>query len=77
MRFTSTQHVFSGTKTQIPDLPDSVVSDTDCCVVSPLGSNSGEDMDVCKCIVPSRHGGAINSSQAANPLAKLVEGKER
>ncbi|GFW60450.1 transposable element Tcb2 transposase [Trichonephila clavipes] len=26
-----------------------------------LGSNPGEVMDVCKCIVPSRHGGTLNS----------------
>ncbi|GFT40041.1 transmembrane channel-like protein 7 [Trichonephila clavipes] len=29
-----------------------------------LGSNPGEDMDVCKCIVPLRHGGTLNSHQA-------------
>ncbi|GFW52908.1 uncharacterized protein TNCV_2394871 [Trichonephila clavipes] len=42
-----------------------------------LGSYPGEDMDVCKCIVPSRHGGTINSRQAASPLVGLVEGEER
>ncbi|GFX29226.1 uncharacterized protein TNCV_3217601 [Trichonephila clavipes] len=41
-----------------------------------LGSNPGEDMDVCKCIVPSRHGG-INSRRAASPLVRLVEEEER
>ncbi|GFY10661.1 hypothetical protein TNCV_2194821 [Trichonephila clavipes] len=39
-----------------------------------LGSNPGEDMDVCKCIVPSWHGGTLNSRRAASPLVKLVEG---
>ncbi|GFT00245.1 transposable element Tc1 transposase [Trichonephila clavipes] len=42
-----------------------------------LGSNPGEDIDVCKCIVPSRHGGTLNSRQAAHPLVRLVEGEER
>ncbi|GFW82381.1 uncharacterized protein TNCV_3818611 [Trichonephila clavipes] len=42
-----------------------------------LGSNPGEDMDVCKCIVPSRHGGTLNSRRAASPLVRLVEGEER
>ncbi|GFV64615.1 uncharacterized protein TNCV_3181111 [Trichonephila clavipes] len=34
-------------------------------------------MDVCKCIVPLRHGGTLNSRQAACPLVGLVEGEER
>ncbi|GFV53830.1 hypothetical protein TNCV_4208811 [Trichonephila clavipes] len=34
-------------------------------------------MDVCKCIVPLRQGGTLNSRRAASPLAWLVEGKER
>ncbi|GFW94566.1 uncharacterized protein TNCV_4246071 [Trichonephila clavipes] len=34
-------------------------------------------MDVCKCIVPARHGGTLNSRRAANPLVKLVEGEGR
>ncbi|GFS57610.1 cullin-4A [Trichonephila clavipes] len=42
-----------------------------------LGSNPGEDMDVCKCIVPLRHGGILNSRRAASPLVWLVEGEER
>ncbi|GFW92981.1 hypothetical protein TNCV_4209171 [Trichonephila clavipes] len=42
-----------------------------------LGSNPGENMVVCKCIVSLRHGGAINSHRAASPLARLVEGEER
>ncbi|GFX11535.1 hypothetical protein TNCV_5141111 [Trichonephila clavipes] len=33
-------------------------------------------MDVCKCIVPLRHGGALNSSRAASPLVRLVERRE-
>ncbi|GFV02445.1 hypothetical protein TNCV_1023731 [Trichonephila clavipes] len=31
-----------------------------------LGSNPGQDMDICKCIVPSRHGGTLNSCRAAS-----------
>ncbi|GFW57372.1 transposable element Tcb1 transposase [Trichonephila clavipes] len=42
-----------------------------------LGSNTGEDMDVCKSIVPSRHGGTPNSRRAASPLVRLVKGDER
>ncbi|GFY14209.1 hypothetical protein TNCV_3613981 [Trichonephila clavipes] len=38
-----------------------------------LGSNPGEYMDVCKCIVPSRHWGTLNSRRATNPLVRLVE----
>ncbi|GFU75223.1 uncharacterized protein TNCV_2056661 [Trichonephila clavipes] len=34
-------------------------------------------MDVCQCIVPSRHRGTLNSRRAASPLVRLVEGKER
>ncbi|GFX67962.1 uncharacterized protein TNCV_2288242 [Trichonephila clavipes] len=34
-------------------------------------------MDVCKCIMPSRHGGTLNSRRAACPLVRLVEGEER
>ncbi|GFV13120.1 uncharacterized protein TNCV_4070601 [Trichonephila clavipes] len=42
-----------------------------------LGSNSGEDMVVCKCIVPMRHGGTLNSRRVASPLVWLVDGVER
>ncbi|GFY16621.1 uncharacterized protein TNCV_2787471 [Trichonephila clavipes] len=34
-------------------------------------------MDVCKCIVPLRHGGTLNSRRAASPLMMLGEGEER
>ncbi|GFX03744.1 hypothetical protein TNCV_2113161 [Trichonephila clavipes] len=34
-------------------------------------------MDVCKCILPSRHGGTLNSRQAASPLMRLVAGVKR
>ncbi|GFV11951.1 uncharacterized protein TNCV_3181821 [Trichonephila clavipes] len=34
-------------------------------------------MVVCKCIVPSWHGGTLNSRRAANPLVRLVEGEEK
>ncbi|GFW22434.1 uncharacterized protein TNCV_1431851 [Trichonephila clavipes] len=42
-----------------------------------FGSNPGEDMDVCKCIVSLRHGGTLNRRQAASSLVRLVEGEER
>ncbi|GFW15057.1 uncharacterized protein TNCV_983491 [Trichonephila clavipes] len=34
-------------------------------------------MDVCKYIVPVRHGGTLNSRRAANAFVKLVEEEER
>ncbi|GFX64621.1 uncharacterized protein TNCV_1671571 [Trichonephila clavipes] len=34
-------------------------------------------MDFCRCIVPSRHWGTLNSRRVASPLIRLVEGKER
>ncbi|GFW40669.1 uncharacterized protein TNCV_2836131 [Trichonephila clavipes] len=34
-------------------------------------------MDVCECIVPSRHESTLNSRRAVNPLVRLVEGEER
>ncbi|GFX08943.1 uncharacterized protein TNCV_2966541 [Trichonephila clavipes] len=34
-------------------------------------------MDVCKCLVPSRHGGTLNSRRAASPLVRLMEGEGR
>ncbi|GFT85617.1 uncharacterized protein TNCV_4253371 [Trichonephila clavipes] len=46
------------------------------CYMGGLGSNPGEDMDVCKCIVPSRHGGTLNSRRVASPLVWFVEGEE-
>ncbi|GFV03356.1 uncharacterized protein TNCV_4019531 [Trichonephila clavipes] len=42
-----------------------------------MGSNPGEDMDVCKCILPSRHGGTLNNRRAASPLVRLVEWEEK
>ncbi|GFW26643.1 uncharacterized protein TNCV_2850331 [Trichonephila clavipes] len=42
-----------------------------------MGSNPGEDMDVCLCVVPSRHGGTLNSHRAASPLVRLMEEEER
>ncbi|GFU45706.1 extended synaptotagmin-3 [Trichonephila clavipes] len=42
-----------------------------------LGSNPSEDMDICKCMVPLRHGGTLNSRRAASPLMRLVAGDER
>ncbi|GFV65070.1 uncharacterized protein TNCV_4671011 [Trichonephila clavipes] len=34
-------------------------------------------MDVCKCIVTSRHGVTLNSRRIASPLVRLMEGEER
>ncbi|GFS89200.1 transposable element Tcb1 transposase [Trichonephila clavipes] len=45
-------------------------------VAAGLGLNPGEDMDVCKCIVPLRHEGTLNI-QAPSPLVWLVEEEER
>ncbi|GFT48446.1 uncharacterized protein TNCV_3131731 [Trichonephila clavipes] len=41
-----------------------------------LGSNPGEDMGICKCIVTSWHEGTLNSRRAASPLVRLVELEE-
>ncbi|GFV70549.1 hypothetical protein TNCV_4957981 [Trichonephila clavipes] len=41
-----------------------------------LGSNSREVRDVCKYIVPLRHGGTLNSRQAESPLVRLGEQEE-
>ncbi|GFU72778.1 retrovirus-related Pol polyprotein from transposon TNT 1-94 [Trichonephila clavipes] len=45
--------------------------------IAGLGSNPGEGMNVCKCIVLSRHGGNFDSRRAESPLVMLVEGEER
>ncbi|GFS73299.1 hypothetical protein TNCV_4711811 [Trichonephila clavipes] len=42
-----------------------------------LCSNIGEDVNVCKCMVPLRHGSTLQSRSAASPLVRLVEGEER
>ncbi|GFV50435.1 uncharacterized protein TNCV_626781 [Trichonephila clavipes] len=42
-----------------------------------LGSNPGEDMDICECIVPSLHWCTLNSRRAASSLVRLVEWEER
>ncbi|GFY14828.1 hypothetical protein TNCV_648711 [Trichonephila clavipes] len=34
-------------------------------------------MDVCKCVVPLRQGGTLNSRRAASLLVWLVKGEER
>ncbi|GFX23893.1 hypothetical protein TNCV_2729981 [Trichonephila clavipes] len=39
-----------------------------------LGLNPGEDMDVCKCIVPLWHGGTLNSRRVAS---RVVGGSGR
>ncbi|GFU32190.1 hypothetical protein TNCV_3834111 [Trichonephila clavipes] len=42
-----------------------------------LGSNPGEGMGVCKCRVPSRHGGTPNTCRAASPLVREKSAVER
>ncbi|GFX71616.1 hypothetical protein TNCV_2696041 [Trichonephila clavipes] len=46
-----------------------MVNDSDCGAVG-IGSNPGEGIDVCKCIVPLRQGGTLNSRRAASPLVR-------
>ncbi|GFW72626.1 DENN domain-containing protein 11 [Trichonephila clavipes] len=41
-----------------------------------MGSNPGEGLYVCKFIMPLRHGGTLNSSQAVSSLVRLVEGPD-
>ncbi|GFW44393.1 uncharacterized protein TNCV_1748221 [Trichonephila clavipes] len=53
-----------------------VVSVTDCGAVG-IGIESRRRHGFYKCIVPSRHGGTLNSRRAACPLVRLVEGEER
>ncbi|GFX32647.1 uncharacterized protein TNCV_887871 [Trichonephila clavipes] len=48
-----------------------------CCGVEDPGSNPEEGRDVCKCIVPSQHGGTLNNRRATSPLVRLVEGDRR
>ncbi|GFW27858.1 uncharacterized protein TNCV_767381 [Trichonephila clavipes] len=42
-----------------------------------LGSNPAEGMHACKCIVPLRQEGTLNSRRATSSLVRLVEGEER
>ncbi|GFT17503.1 hypothetical protein TNCV_4807461 [Trichonephila clavipes] len=49
-----------------------VVSDAECCVPYNLGSNPGEGMDVCKCIVPVWHGGTQNIHRDESLLESSV-----
>ncbi|GFW97385.1 hypothetical protein TNCV_4990621 [Trichonephila clavipes] len=37
-------------------------------VLLDLDSNSGDGKDVCKCTVPSRHGGTLNSRRVASEV---------
>ncbi|GFW16829.1 hypothetical protein TNCV_2759571 [Trichonephila clavipes] len=48
-----------------------VVSDADYGAVGP-GFKPREGMDVCKCIVPSRHGGILNRRRAISPPMRLM-----
>ncbi|GFV16702.1 hypothetical protein TNCV_4418891 [Trichonephila clavipes] len=50
-------------------------SDADCCAVGP-GFESRIRHDVCKCVVPLRHGGTLNSHRATCPPMRLVKGKK-
>ncbi|GFX04069.1 hypothetical protein TNCV_3972181 [Trichonephila clavipes] len=43
--------------------------------VGGLGSNPGEGMDVCKCMLSLRHGGTLNSRRTASPQVRLVKGE--
>ncbi|GFY07645.1 hypothetical protein TNCV_4095151 [Trichonephila clavipes] len=47
--------------------------------IVPLGlcSNPKKSMDVCKCIVPLRHGDTPNSHRVPSPSVRLVEEEER
>ncbi|GFW68775.1 hypothetical protein TNCV_3639901 [Trichonephila clavipes] len=54
-------------------LTGTVVSDADCGAVG-LRSKPVEDMGVCECLVPLRHGGTLNSRRAASSLVWLVGG---
>ncbi|GFW79411.1 hypothetical protein TNCV_2478181 [Trichonephila clavipes] len=60
---------------QTPSL-HAVVSDADCGAVG-TGFESRRRHGVCKCIVPLRQGGTLNSRRAASPLVGLLEGEER
>ncbi|GFU76230.1 hypothetical protein TNCV_527101 [Trichonephila clavipes] len=60
-----------------PNVGPSSIVVSEAAVALGLGSNSGEDMDVCKCIGPLRHGGTLNSRRAASPFVRLVEEEER
>ncbi|GFY25296.1 uncharacterized protein TNCV_2484161 [Trichonephila clavipes] len=66
--------VLGASSSQSSRLSRRVVSDAACCAIG-LGSNPGEDRDVYKCIVPSRHGETLNNRRAVSPLARLMEGE--
>ncbi|GFT30420.1 uncharacterized protein TNCV_2377121 [Trichonephila clavipes] len=42
-----------------------------------LGSNPGEGMDFCKCILPVRHWSTLNIRRVASPFERLMEGGKR
>ncbi|GFV31562.1 transposable element Tcb1 transposase [Trichonephila clavipes] len=54
--------------------PIRLVSDTGYCAVGP-GFKARRKHDVCKCTVPSRQGGTLNSRRVASPLVRLVKGE--
>ncbi|GFU92587.1 cullin-4A [Trichonephila clavipes] len=58
-----------------PELIQSITAEKHYLMMEGLGSNPGEDMDVCKCIVPLQHGGTLNRCRAASSLVWLVEGE--
>ncbi|GFT12809.1 hypothetical protein TNCV_5095431 [Trichonephila clavipes] len=49
------------------------VSGADCDAVGPVFESRRRH----GCIMPSRHGGTLNSSRAASPLVRLVEREKR
>ncbi|GFW79282.1 hypothetical protein TNCV_2476891 [Trichonephila clavipes] len=52
-----------------------VVSYVECRTIG-LGSKLGEDMSVCKCLVPSLQGVVRDKHRAASPLERLVDRDE-
>ncbi|GFY17133.1 hypothetical protein TNCV_1089091 [Trichonephila clavipes] len=65
------QASLSWCKKTISSLSGIVVNNTKYCAIGP-GSNPEEGMDVCKCIVPLRPGGILNSRRASSPLERTT-----
>ncbi|GFV76057.1 transposable element Tcb2 transposase [Trichonephila clavipes] len=59
-------------QTVINNFISSLKTRCDMCVRG-LGPNPGEDIDVCKCIVPLRHRDILNGRRAASPLGVVWE----
>ncbi|GFU59225.1 transposable element Tcb1 transposase [Trichonephila clavipes] len=59
-------------------LPQANIQNLFDCMPRRVGFESQRrDVGVCKCIVPCRHGGILNSRRAASPLERLIEREER